>query len=184
MKKIKQIIIGFTILFAFQATTCEEDEPYAKKNITVPNLIKIETLNNYNVNDVLYIDASFSRFLPEEGYSTLLDIYRTSTSNIFRFELYLEKKQTDDTWLRVENSNAILLKGEYFGNNGEGLTILNATNNVYEFKVGFPLQTTGDFRLKVSKGFYQVVQTDKISLNITTTVPELNDEGFYSFTVI
>lgn len=181
MKKSNIVILltTITLCMAFQC----EDEPFATKEINVPDLIKIETKNNYVVNDSIHIDATFSRYLPESGFTNLLDIYKTSNSPKFSFSLSLEKKNSDDTWAIINPTIVKVNKGEYILMASYATTILNLVNNNYESRVGFKLNEIGEYRIGVSKNLFQTENTQKIRLNISSSNDKLDQNGYYIFTV-
>jgi hypothetical protein len=186
MERICKYIFG--ILFISLFFNCSEpDEIYmGSKNITVSNLIQIETLPSYKLNDFIYINASFSRYLPEEGYDDLLDIYKTTKSNEYNFEFILEKKSAYDSWTPINiGSKIVVNKGKsYAYNSSIGVCVFNPETNKYEFRAGIPLLETGEFRVRIANNLYPVyTNSNHISVYIYTTINLADNQGNYSFTV-
>ena len=182
MRLLKHFLLAIFSLFFLTSTTCESDyNDINVKNLNIPNLIEIEIHPVYNVNDILYINSSFSRYLPEAGYSTLLDIYKTTGSDRYGFSFNLEKKSAYNTWSNLDiNSSLNIDKGEFqYG----AICVLNNVTNQYEFRAGIPLLEAGQYRLSFQPYLNQYSYTNKLIVNINTTAADLDNEGFYNFTV-
>lgn len=190
MKNIRQILVLFCLLILLTSTTCEQEPNYYSKSIKVTNLIRIEEKANYAVNDVLYINALFSRFLPEDAFGNLLDIYRTTLSDRYIISYYLSKKNADNT---ISNaliySNLIIDKGEIIDQNNEknSLCVLDKSTNKYEFRVGIPLLESGEYILKITPNLIPFRINNKVKLiigtSINNTVKDKDSIPTYNFTV-
>ena len=186
MKTIYKSIFGFLSIALFFNCSEPEDIYMGSKNIKASNLIQIETLPSYKLNDLVYINTSFSRYLPEDGYTDLLDIYTTTKSKEYSFEFILEKKSAYETWTPINIGNKIVVnKGKSYGiNSNSGICVFNPESNKYEFKAGIPLLETGEFRLRISNNLYPLdTNSSYISVYIYTTISQVDDQGYYSFTV-
>ena len=177
------------MLFIALFLNCSEpDDIYmGSKSITASNLIQIETLPSYKVNNLIYINASFSRYLPEEGYDDLLDIFKTTESKEYAFEFILEKKSAYDTWTTIDIGNKIVVNnGKFYGiNSNIGICVFNPENNKYEFRVGIPLLETGEFRLRMSTNLHPLdTNSSNISVHISTSINQVDKQGDYYFTVL
>lgn len=165
----------------------EPDDIYmGSKDIKASNLIQIETLSSYKLNDLLYINASFSRYLREEGFEDLLDIYKTTQSKEYSFNFILEKKSAYDTWTTIDIGNKIVVNnGKFYGiNSNIGICVFNPEYNKYEFRAGIPLLETGEFRLRMSSNLYPLdTNSSNISVNIYTTISQVDKQGDYYFRV-
>lgn len=165
----------------------EPDDIYmGSKDIKASNLIEIETLPSYKVNDLIYINATFSRYLPEEGFEDLLDIYKTTQSKEYSFGFVLERKSAYDTWTTIDIGNKIVVnKGKFYGINSTiGICVFNPENNKYEFRAGIPLLETGEFRLRMSSNLYPLdTNSSNISVYIRTTISQVDKQGDYYFKV-
>lgn len=186
MKTIYKSIFGFLSIALFFNCSEPEDIYMGSKDIKASNLIQIETLPNYKLNDLIYINSSFSRYLPEEGFTDLLDIFKTTKSEEYTFEFILEKKSAYDTWTPINIGNKIVVnKGKSYTSNATvGVCVFNPESNKYEFRAGIPLLETGEFRLRISNNLYPVyTNSSYISVYIYTTISQVNDQGYYTFTV-
>lgn len=186
MKTFYQYLFGALFIGLF-FNCSEPDEIYmGSKTITVPNLIQIETAASYKVNDFIYIISSFSRYLPEEGFNDLLDIYKTTKSTEYSFDFILEKKSAYGTWTTIDIGNKIVVsKGKKSVDYSDSaVCVFNPTENKYEFRAGIPLLESGEFRLRMGRNLRpNYSKTSYISVNIYTTVNQLNNDGVYNFIV-
>jgi hypothetical protein len=186
MKTNCKYIFGI-LSIAFFLNCSEPDDIYmGSKNLKASNLIEIETLPTYKLNDLIYINSSFSKYLQEEGYDDLLDIYKTTKSNEYTFEFILEKKSAYDTWNTVNIGNKIIVnKGKSYANNVNiGVCVFNPETNLYEFRAGIPLLEIGEFRLRMAGNLYPVyTNSSYISVYIYTTINKVDNQGNYYFTV-
>lgn len=192
MKKAKYLVMIMSLSLLLTSTTCEDDNFY-DKSIKIDNLIDVETNPNYNVGDIIYVNSLFSRYLPEEGYSNFLDIYKTTGSNKFGFNISLFKKDASNDWILEDLSQTTLLdKGEirfntinnYYDKNC--LPVLNTSNNNYEFRVGIKLLDPGEYELSINTILSPIDIKNKVNLEIFTTIDGFNDDlnNDYSYTFI
>lgn len=154
--------------------------------IRLENLIQIETVSSYKLNDLIYINSKFSRYLPEKGYKDLLDIYKTTKSNEYNFNFILEKKSAYGSWSQINFGDKIVVsKGKsYSSYSNVGICVLNTDTNQYEFRAGIPLLETGEFRINISTNLNPVFTNDtRIPVYISTTISAADLEGFYKFSV-
>ncbi len=186
MKTIYKSIFGILSIALFLNCSEPDDIYMGSKDIKASNLIHIETLPSYKLNDLIYINSSFSRYLPEEGYDDLLDIYKTTKSNEYSFEFLLEKKSAYDTWTPINIGNKIVVNiGKLYSSNASiGVCLFNPETNRYEFRAGIPLLETGEFRLRISSNLYPLdTNSSYISVYIYTTISQVDNQGNYYFTV-
>lgn len=195
MKKLFYIVL-FSSSFLFNSCVTNDDGFYHNVYLEANDLVTIETQTSYNVGDYLYIDADFSRYLPDaNNLGTLLDIYKTTNgATQYAFSYVIEKKINATDWEVVSVADNLLniTKGSAF--NGAyvyGLCQYNTADETYEYNVGFPLQTAGNYRLSFG---YNSSSTSKIELrsisqpkdlimNINSTISGINGDGYYYFTV-
>jgi hypothetical protein len=133
-----------------------------------------------------YINATFSRYLPESGYDSLLDIYKTTKSEKYIFRFSLEKKSAYNTWSAINiGENLIVEKGDSQMNyENSGICILNPLTNIYEFRGGISLLESGTFRIRISNDLLPIYNSNSfITVNIFTTIAMTDDQGYYNFTV-
>ncbi|NRT14856.1 hypothetical protein HNP99_001200 [Flavobacterium sp. 28A] len=186
MKKKINYLIAFLSLIVFSSCGEPEDIVMGSKTITIDNAIKIETKKSYQLNDVLYVNASFSRYLQETGFDTLLDIYKTTNSDEYYFSYYLEKKSAYGTWSTIDiGENLILEKGKlnsYYGN--YCLCILDPVSNLYEFRVGIPLLEKGEYRLNIANIIApSYADNSVLALYVATSINDVDENGYYNFSI-
>lgn len=147
MKKLKFIFLTI-IVVAF--TNCSDDDESTNSiNIFAPNLIEIEHQPTYTINDILWINSNFSRFLNQSSQSNPLDIYTTTNGASFGFSFGLEKKNPDNSWTPVNLENKIILNEGNIsdGYNNRAECIYDPTTQTYKFRAGIPLETATDYRI-------------------------------------
>ena len=185
------------LIIALTMSNCDTDDDGFYNNVfaDVPNLVAIETQQNYNVGDKLYVKADFSRYLNETGQTEPLDIYKT-TGNApeFVFSYVIEKQISASVWevFFVDDSQLDIIKGD--AQNGSyvyGHCIYNAADETYEYNVGFPLLTEGQYRLSFGYNSTSTTTVElrsqspatKLILNIDSIVADVDAGGYYNFTV-
>lgn len=181
MKKFKLFFI--TVLGALSLLSCKsDDEFYNAVYLKVPNLITIDTPGSYTVGSNVDFHTDFSRFLPEEGQTTLLDIYKSSQAASFGFAYRLEKETAPDVWTSVLTNQDEFKVAEATYQSG---------TMTYKCDKSIPLTSTGNYRLGFGESYTGKQSTDLISKNaanktaitITSNANNTDAEGFYYFTV-
>ena len=191
MKKIHYILL---IAVVFLVSNCDSNDDgfYNNVFVDIPNLVSIESHSStYTVGEKLYIEADFSRYLSD---GALLDIYKTTGATQFAFSYVIEKQISTTEWevVTVNNSQLDIVKGD--AQNGSyvyGICEYNTTDETYEYRVGFPLLSTGTYRISFgyNSDYPDTVELRSLSpatrliLNINSLVIGLNDDGYYDFTV-
>ena len=191
MKKIHYILL---IAVAFLVSNCDtnDDGFYNNVFVDVPNLVSIESHSStYTVGEKLYIDADFSRYLSD---GALLDIYKTTGATQFAFSYVIEKQISTTEWevVTVNDSQLDIVKGD--AQNGSyvyGICEYNATDESYEYRVGFPLLTAGNYRMSFGYNsdspdtveLRSLSPTTRLILNINSLITGLDSNGYYNFTV-
>jgi hypothetical protein len=179
-----------TLLMAAECTKGDE-EFYNAVYTTVPNLVTIEKQSSYVVNDILWVNANFSRFLTEPNQTTPLDIFKTTNSNQFSFLYTIEKQNSDNTWQNIANDDLFVVdKGLVSVNNFiTAFAIYNAAAQEYDYRGGIRLNETGTYRIGFFAGFngqnFDLISdssTDSTFLTIATSANDLN-VGYYTFSV-
>lgn len=160
---MKKIIL--TLLLSISLTSCytDDDRFYNNRNINlnVKNLIEIENQPNFTIDDYVFFNVNFSRFLPEDGFSDLLDIQRTSKSNKFNLLINFYKKDVYGNWIYTNFNNFYQLdKGEIISNEfgNSAFSVLNTSTNQYEFRAGIKLLEQGEYRLVIEPNVYSFNQ--------------------------
>lgn len=108
--------------------------------------------NEFTVGDTLIIEQRFSRYLEEEGYAELLDVYESTESEEFGFNFQMEQYSEfsqDYNWLFLD-SQFILGKRLNAGYQADAIALtLNEEEDAYESRMGIVLSESGRFRLNL-----------------------------------
>jgi hypothetical protein len=177
MKKILALTLGL-----FLTTSCTLDD-YGYDCIYLNNndLIKVHTLSEYQVDDVLYIESVFSKLQEESGQTTLLDIYKTTKSKDFKFSFHLEKKTFNGNYSQisfVETDFESAGKGYLtFGRFPSAICTLNEETNNYEFYQGIILHEAGEYRLTIHSNLQNTGYSGDFSVSIDTSVENFTDDS-------
>lgn len=192
MKKLHYILL---IAIAFLVSNCDtnDDGFYNNVFVDVPNLVTIEPHSStYTVGEKLYIEADdFKRNLSD---GAILDIFQTTGATQFAFSYVIEKQINATDWdvVTVNDSQLVIEKGNaQSGSYVYGICEYNVTNETYEYRVGFPLLTTGTYRLSFGYNSDSLTSVElrslspatRLVLNINSLVSGLNSGGYYTFTV-
>lgn len=192
MTKFRYILfLGICLLL----TNCDtnDDGFYNTVYVDLDNLVTIESHpSTYNVGEHLRIMADFSRIQMEN--SQQLDIYTTTGgAPEFTFSYVIEKQISTDVWetVTVLDSQLDITQGD--AQNGSyvyGHCIYDATSQSYQYNVGFPLLSSGTYRLRF--GYNSQTSTNvelrsqsapsKLILNISSSILGLTS-GYYNFIV-
>jgi hypothetical protein len=191
MKKVHYTIL---ILVAFLVTNCDtnDDGFYNNVFIEVPNLVTIESpTTTYSVGQKLYVSSQFPRILND---GALIDIFQTTGANEFVFSYVIEKQINATEWevVTVNDSQLDIVKGN--AQNGSYVYATcqyNTVSGLYEYRVGFPLLSTGTYRMSFGYNSDSVNSVElrslspatRLILNINSTITGLNPSGYYNFTV-
>jgi hypothetical protein len=195
MKKIPYM--GFALLSFVLLVACsnKDSEFFNEVTIQVPNQLVIDTQSSYTTQDTLWMHTAFSRYLPEENFSNLLDVYQSSGQAAgFQFAFILEKKATNGMWeFYALSANLIKELGDVQENDGyyTGLSVYNETAKTYDFRSGLKLTEAGEYRINF--GYESLInravilrslsQANNLVVNIRSTVQALDASGYYLFTV-
>jgi len=195
MKKLFYIVL-FSSSFLFNSCDTNDDGFYNNVYLDATNLVTINTQPSYAVGDYLYVSADFSRYLPDTvNPAALLDVYQTTNgATQFAFSYVIEKKINDTDWEVVTVNDNLLDINQGNAINGAYVYALcqyNTTTENYQYNVGFPLLSTGNYRLSFG---YNNSSTTKIELrslsqpknlvmNINSTVTGIDSSGYYTFSV-
>lgn len=194
--KTLQHFLFFALCPAFFLASCDtnDDGFYNEAYVEASNLVAIEMQPSYNVNDVVYINASIPNFLTETGQSTLLDIRKTTgNADSFNFSYILEKKSASNTWEYIDiGTNYVSNLGNAnIGSFVQAISQYQAASSSYDYRGGIRLVETGEYRLSFgyNSGSVNLVELrsnsigNNLFLNINSAINSLNSEGFYTFMV-
>lgn len=178
------------VFLVFSTTSCwtDDDSGYFRSiNLNVPNLIQIESQPNFNINDYIYFDVNFSRYLPEEGFTDLLDIYKTTDATKFSFSFTLYKKSAYNIYEPINFGDFYILeKGEIFSDHSSfGNAVYNSSNELYEFRAGIQLLETGEYKLEIDPYIYPNNSSNSNAINLSIfSINNQNDfTNVYEFQV-
>lgn len=192
MKKLHYILLT-AVMFLFSNCDTNDDGFYNNIFADIPNLV---TLDNHPapfvVGENIYVRADFSRYLND---GALLDIYQSTGATQFAFSYVIEKQINATEWevVSVNDNQLDIEKGD--AQNGSyvyGICEYNSEDQTYEYSVGFPLLTAGNYRLSFGYNSDSVNEVElrslspaaRLILNINSVVSGLNANGYYNFTVI
>lgn len=195
MKKINFILL---LLASFLFSNCDINDDGFYNNTTIDvttNLVTYSPIVNYNVGDYLYVNADFSRFQAEVGQTGLLDLYATTgNAENYAFSYVIEKRVNETEWetVFVNDSQLQIIKGS--AQNGSyvyGQCEYNSVDETYEYNVGFPLLSTGNYRLSFgynsesnnSVELRSINNPKEITLNINSPLANLDNNGYFFFNV-
>lgn len=181
MKTIKLYLIA--LLGILSLVSCRsDDEFYNAVYVSAPNLIIVDVPASYSVGDNVSFHTNFSRYLAEDGLTTLLDIYKTSKAESFGFAYRLEKETAPNVW------TSVLLNED---NYSVAEAVYQIGSMTYKCDKFIALNTTGSYRLSFGESYTGKQYTDLLSRNpsnetavrITTNATATDASGYYYFTV-
>ncbi|CAM4127974.1 hypothetical protein ZORO111903_02265 [Zobellia roscoffensis] len=184
------------LFLGFLLVGCLSDDiGYSSSNISVQatNAFTLEEKVDYIVGDTLFFTQNFSRYLKEEGYNELLDVYETTKDEEFGYGFDLQQfSEFSNSYEAVYiDSEYIITTGaniaDYYYYNNYGVAAqLNEAKDAYESKVGIVLVESGDFKLDFSNVYfrneYDYYSNGKINLNIEHRFTD-QTKGVLEFTV-
>ena len=191
--KIFKYILPIASIFFFGACDTNDDGFYNRVYVDVENLVTIETQPSYSVDDILWVDAYIPRLLQEDGQTELVDIRQTTgNATAFQFSFVLERSNGGN-WEPVD------VTGDFVEDEGDGLAgsfveaeaQFNNDLDAYIFRGGIQLSQAGEYRLSYGYNSSSVDVVELISnstnnnifVNIYSQTNQVNDEGYYVFTV-
>ncbi len=187
--------LAFAAILFFQSSCEDEDGFYNERYLDTDELVTIIEQPDYNVGQNIYVSADFPAIIDEPGQTTPLDLFASSGgAQAFTFSYTLEKETTPQNWTPVEIStsqldvvNGSAVSGSFVLADAE----YNSSDESYEYYVGLPLASSGNYRLSFG---VNSDATDKIELrskssgnelflNLISSNSQLNQQGYYTFTV-
>ncbi len=172
-------------VFGFLLIGCFSDDDGFGRSISVgiKDAITLENKKEYIVGDTIFFELKFSRYVAEEGFDNLLDVYETSNSEVFRYSFGLEKfSDLANNFTRVDIDPKFIIAEQhdladmYYYYDGYGtVAVLNAAKDVYESKVGVILAESGTFKFYFDNVYLRNgYDYDKINLSIGHSFSENN----------
>jgi len=166
-----QVLVGLLVFtFLFVGCTSRDDDFNNVVRLQIEDAVEFENKKNYIVGDTIFFELNFSRYLKEDGYSNLLDIYETTGAEEFHYSFALNKfSDFSNSYTRVFIDPEFIFdqKGTAFDQYSGVTVILNQEKNFYESKIGLILAEAGKFKfdfdfLYLNNRYVQ----DKISVEI------------------
>ena len=195
MNNIKNILsLPLLLLVLFSGCNSNDDGFYNETYIQAGNLVSIETLPQYQVNDVLFVNAVIPRLLQELNQNNLTDV-RQSTGNAesFHFSFMLEKQSPEGVWTYVDVTNIYVESAgdAVAGSFVQAIAQYDTAADAYYFRGGLKFAEPGIYRLSFG---YNSTSLNKVELrsnstgnnlrmNISSEANNLDAQGNYSFTV-
>ena len=165
------LVLGFcpTLIGCFSG----DDDGMRAIVLEIEDAISIDNKENYSVGDTIFFELNFSRYLHEDGYNTLLDIYESTNSTSFNYTFDLQKFSSftnDYESIAIDSAYVFAEKGKFFGSYNAVSATLNGQENQYESMIGVILVDTGGFKfnfdyLFIDSGYAQ----DKVYIDIRHT---------------
>lgn len=192
MKNIKHFLLLFCITIFSISCTNNDNQFYNVQYANASGLVTIQTQPSYSVNDVLYVNASFSRYLFEVNQTNPLDIYKTTGgATKYNFSYVLEKQIDPSNWSVINNPLTVVQGTAISGSYILGSCTYNPLSQNYEYKVGIPLTSSGNYRINFG---YNSTSNNSVELrsestgnnlflNINSLISGLDPNGNYNFTV-
>jgi len=183
-----------TVLMAADCSN-KDSEFYNDVFVSVPNLVEVqEDVVVPPSSQIIYVNATFNRFLNVPGQTHPLDIYK-STGGAAKFNFTYElEKSNNGNWSVFEITDSMLLVQKGLAVSGAfvyGSSVYNSANQKYEYRVGFQSLPPGNYRL--SFGYNSTSTTDvelrseslgtNLYLNLNSPYSDLDAGGYYTFTI-
>ncbi len=151
-KSIGLFVIVLIGLLWVQCSPPDDDYYWSYLYLEIEDAIQVENRETYTVGDTLFFEINFSRYLPEEGESTLLDVYETSGATEFNYNFSLLKYSAFSESYQGIWWDEKFLVAEKGGKEGSDYSsrvfaVLNTEKDVYESRIGLILAEEGEFKL-------------------------------------
>lgn len=180
------LLIGFSL---FLIGCHSRDDIYYLREVEITDAFVFENAENYVVGDTIFFDLNFSRYLEEEGYSNLLDIYETTGAEEFNYSFRFSKfSDFSNSYIPINIAEDFVFaeKGKVSGQSSAAKAVLNDTQTMYESRIGIILAETGDFNFDAdyySLNLYpENVREDKVYVEIRHRFSNSETDQF-AFTV-
>ena len=142
------------VVFFFVLLGCfSSDDSFGRwVRLDLNDAFSIENKKEYVVGDTIFFELRFSRYLPEEGFSELLDVYETTKSADFGFSFRFQKfSELEGGFREIYISEDFIVAdknnvNDYFYQHYGTVATLNTTNDTYVARVGVILVEAGRFR--------------------------------------
>lgn len=146
---MNRLLVALLSIFFLTLLGCISDDDSSRfVFLSVDDALTFQNNENYIVGDTIFVEINFSRYLPEEGYENLLDVFESSGAETFYYDYRLSKFSeladgfqsvfVDPNFLFVEKGNIDDFRGASI--------MLNVDKAQYESRVGLVLAETGRFK--------------------------------------
>lgn len=180
--KTKAFILLAGIGLLLQSCYSYDDEGGSRYvELQLTDAFNFENDKNYVVGDTIFLELNFSRYLEEEGFSNLLDVYASTDSEEFSYPLELLKYSAlSDNFVFTKIAEQFIfaekgsVDGLYWVN-----AKLNDSRDTYESRIGLILAEEGEYRLNTQ--FLELESKwnfDKISIGIRHRFSDKTEEDF------
>lgn len=191
MNSIYKLSIVVSCLVLVGCLSREDDSFSRSVSLDIQDAFTFQNEMEYAVGDTIYFELRFSRYLPEEGYPNLLDIYETTDAEEFGYSFGFEKFSEQENGFRVINIDPQFIIAEesntddfYFYSNIGTVAKLNAAQDMYESRVGIILKEDGLFRFDFENTYFNSPYNyDKVQVGIWHEISD-SDAVDFEFNVI
>lgn len=186
--KINKLTFLFCMVSLYTATGCWYSDDSYQDNIflEVPDLIEVEgNETNFTAGETLWVLGSVSRYLPTEESPALLDVFKTTRSETFRYRIEL-RRQTDSgnyEYINLTEEDFVIDTGDIDSFYSPFvLAVLNETEDTYESRIGIVLQDPGVYELDINFLEASNPERSEFRVSVATNIANAN-EYWYEFTV-
>ena len=178
---MKKIFLTTVLVSSFMFLGCYsgDDDPFIELEIN--DAIVLENEGEYELGDTIFFEIRFSRYLEEEGFDTLLDIYETTGANQYSYNFDLSKfSNFTNNFERVSIDPAFIIIEE--GGDDEdsfrSFVVLNDEQTEYVTRVGVVLQESGEFRIDFGSTFFPDYVKNGIRVSVSHEFSAVQPEDF------
>lgn len=154
MKNTHYWVLLFGLCSLFSGCFSRDDDYYNRRvRLTITDAVTFNEKKAYVIGDTLVFELKFSRYLREEGYETLLDVFETTQSEQFGYNFGISKfSEFSNAFQPIDIDENFILGTRtadsypsYYG--GGMAALLDADSLGYTSKVGVILVETGRFKI-------------------------------------
>ncbi len=184
---MKHIYVTSAFALCVLLSGCYSDDDFSNShvNLQITDALVFENDQVYSVGDTIYIDLNFSRYLDEVGFSNQLDVYESSGSESFQYDLRLEKfSELSNGFRPIAVSPEFIFAEQGTADEfGRTLAQLNNEKSQYESRVAIILPEAGRFNFDFRYLYLESIDyfEDKVRIYIEHNFS--NSDGIFEFTV-
>ena len=155
MKDFGKTLVLIPFLILFGCHSYDDGINGGTIDLSITDAFVFDNQENYVVGDTLFFELKFSRYLPEQRYSELLDVFETTGSEAFIYSLGLSKfSEFSGTFDFIDIDPEFILAPslddmDYFGGKHDGniAAFLNEEQSEYTSNVVIILAEEGRYTL-------------------------------------